>query len=174
MSFGSFSLARRKKVVRVTSSNGLDDLLFRVRLPVGSIIFSFPHRRDLLWGPPYLLLRTGWHRHFSRVKIGWGVKLTTHLELVCRRQENVDLYIHTTYSLPGVVVNNLRANANLSFIFVFLLSTYNKSLCDSPLCPFLITNILTNACLRISVILLRNYFYGWPRYLGDTSQLLRR
>ncbi|PNF27908.1 hypothetical protein B7P43_G08318 [Cryptotermes secundus] len=42
-------------VVGIVTGYVLDDREVRVRVPVGSTIFSFARRRDWLWGPPNLL-----------------------------------------------------------------------------------------------------------------------
>jgi hypothetical protein len=41
-------------IVGIAASYGLDDRGVRVRVPVGSRIFSFPNHPDRLWGPPTL------------------------------------------------------------------------------------------------------------------------
>jgi hypothetical protein len=38
--------------VGIATGYGLDDRVIRVRVPVGSRIFSSPRRPDWLWGPP--------------------------------------------------------------------------------------------------------------------------
>jgi hypothetical protein len=67
----------------------------RVRVPVGSRIFSSQRRPDQLWGPPSLL-SSGYPGHFPQGQNGRGVKFMNLLQL-CRGQENVDLYVHTPY-----------------------------------------------------------------------------
>jgi hypothetical protein len=41
--------------VGIATDYGLNDRGVRVRVPVGSRIFTFPRRPDRLWGPPNLL-----------------------------------------------------------------------------------------------------------------------
>jgi hypothetical protein len=76
----------------------LDDRGVGVRVPGESRIFSSPRRPDLLWGPPNLLFNA------YRGQGGWGVKLTTHLQLM-PKSKNVDLYNHSPIRLHGVVLN---------------------------------------------------------------------
>jgi hypothetical protein len=45
----------RDSVFGIATGYGLDDRGVRVRVPVGSIIFSSPRRPDRLWRPPNLL-----------------------------------------------------------------------------------------------------------------------
>jgi hypothetical protein len=45
----------RDGVVGIATGYVLDDRRVGVRVPVGSRIFSFPHRPDRLWGSPNLL-----------------------------------------------------------------------------------------------------------------------
>jgi hypothetical protein len=45
----------RGSSVGIETGYGLDDRGVEVRNPVGSRIFSYPHRPDQLWGPPSLL-----------------------------------------------------------------------------------------------------------------------
>jgi hypothetical protein len=45
----------RDNVVGIATNYKLDDRGVGVRIPVGSIIFSSPHRPDRLWGSPNLL-----------------------------------------------------------------------------------------------------------------------
>jgi hypothetical protein len=65
-------------VVGIATGYGLDDRGVRVRVPVGSKIFSSPGRPDRLWGPPSLL-SNGFQGLFAQRVNGWGVKLATHL-----------------------------------------------------------------------------------------------
>jgi hypothetical protein len=48
-------LRSRDSVVGIATGYGLDDQGVRVRVPVGSRIFSSPSRPDRLWGPLNLL-----------------------------------------------------------------------------------------------------------------------
>jgi hypothetical protein len=54
-------------------------------------------------GPPSLLSRGYWGLFLWGVS-RWGVKLTTHLQLMSG-QEYVDLYIHSPMRLHGIVLN---------------------------------------------------------------------
>jgi hypothetical protein len=54
----------RDSVVSIATDYGLDYIEVRVRVPVGSRMFSSPRRRDRLGGPPNLL--SNWCRGFLR------------------------------------------------------------------------------------------------------------
>jgi hypothetical protein len=82
----------RNSSVGIKAGYGLDDWGVRVRVLVGSTIFSSPRRLNWLWGPPSPL------SNGYRGKSGRGVKLTTHLQLV-PRSINVDLYIYSPIRL---------------------------------------------------------------------------
>jgi hypothetical protein len=49
------AIGSRDSVVGIANGYGLDDRGVGVRVPVGSRIFSSPHRPERLWGPPSLL-----------------------------------------------------------------------------------------------------------------------
>jgi hypothetical protein len=70
----------------IATNYGLDDQGFRVRVPVGSRIFSSLNRPDRLWGVPNLL-SNGYRGLFPRGQSGRGVRLTTHLQLVPRSRK---------------------------------------------------------------------------------------
>jgi hypothetical protein len=70
---------------------GLDDRGTKIRVPVGSRIFTFPYRPDRLWGPPSLL-SNGYPMDLSQEKRGKGVKLTTHLQLVPRSRKRGSIH----------------------------------------------------------------------------------
>jgi hypothetical protein len=57
----------RDSVVDIATGYGLEDRGVRVRIPVGSRIFSSPRRPDRLWGPPSLL-SNGYGGPFPRGK----------------------------------------------------------------------------------------------------------
>jgi hypothetical protein len=61
------SIGSRDSVVGIATGYGLDDQEVGVRVPVGSRVFSSPHRPHRLWGPPSIL--SNGYRGFS-----WGVK----------------------------------------------------------------------------------------------------
>jgi hypothetical protein len=94
---------RRRKLRReLHSIYGLDDRGVRVRVPVGSRIFSSPCRPCRALGltqtPIYLVPRIP----SPRSKNGRGVKLTTHLQLVSSsgtRRSDYPICLH------GVVLN---------------------------------------------------------------------
>jgi hypothetical protein len=94
----------RDSSVSVSTGYGLDDWGVRVRVPVGSRIFSSPNRPDRLWGPPNLL--------FSEYRRLWSWPLTFSY---CRGQENMDLYSHSPIHLYFVVLNSLSTRTTLLF-----------------------------------------------------------
>jgi hypothetical protein len=74
-------LRSRGSVVGIATGYGLKDRGVGVQVPVGSRIFSSPRLSDRLWDPPNLLFNG------YRGKVGRGVKLTTHLQLVPRSRK---------------------------------------------------------------------------------------
>jgi hypothetical protein len=91
----------RDTVVGIANGYGLDGRRIGVRVLVRSRIFtSCPYR---LWGPPNLL-SNGYQGPFPEVKAAgaWSWPLTSNL---WRGQANVDLYIHFSICLHGVVLN---------------------------------------------------------------------
>jgi hypothetical protein len=50
-----YAIRSAYRVVGIATGYGLDDRGVGVRVPVGSRIFSSPHRPHQLWGPPNLL-----------------------------------------------------------------------------------------------------------------------
>jgi hypothetical protein len=72
--------------VDIATVYGLDDWGDGVRVPVGSSIFSFLCRPDLLWGQPSLLSK-GHRGSFPGGKAAGAWKLTTHLQLVSRTRK---------------------------------------------------------------------------------------
>jgi hypothetical protein len=80
----------RDSVVRIATSYGLDDRGVGVRVPVGSRIFSKSSRPAL--GSTQTPIQ--WVRGaLSQWESGWGVKLTTHLQLVPRSRK---MWIYTS------------------------------------------------------------------------------
>jgi hypothetical protein len=57
----------RQHSVGVAAGYELDDRGFRIRVPIGSRIFSSPRRPHLLWGPPSLLF-SGYRSSFPEGK----------------------------------------------------------------------------------------------------------
>jgi hypothetical protein len=76
----------RNSAVGIATGYGLNDRRVGVRVPVGSKIFSSPHRPDRLWGSPNLL-SNGYRGLFPRGYGDRSVKLTTHLQLVPRSRK---------------------------------------------------------------------------------------
>jgi hypothetical protein len=72
----------RGSVVGIATGYGLEDRGVGVRVPIGSRNLSL-YRWDRLWNPSNLL-SNGETAALSRGYSGWGVKLTTHLQLVRR------------------------------------------------------------------------------------------
>jgi hypothetical protein len=72
--------------VGIASGFELDNWGIVIQVPVGSRIFFSPRRPDRLWGSP-TLLSNGYRLLFLRGQSGWGVKLTTHLQLVPRSRK---------------------------------------------------------------------------------------
>jgi hypothetical protein len=58
----TFTRARRSRnsIVGIATGYGLEDQGVGVQAPVGSTIFSSPHRLDRLWGPPNLISNRYW------------------------------------------------------------------------------------------------------------------
>jgi hypothetical protein len=73
----------RNSLVGIATGYWLNDRGMRVRVPVGTRIFSFQRRLDRLWGSPSLL-SIGYRGLFPPRSSGRSVKLTTHLQLVPR------------------------------------------------------------------------------------------
>jgi hypothetical protein len=69
--------------VCIATGYGLDGQGNGVRVPVEVRFFNSARRPDQFWGPPNLP-SNGYRGLFPREKSGWGVKLTTHPQLVPR------------------------------------------------------------------------------------------
>jgi hypothetical protein len=85
----------RDSAVGIASGYGLDDRGVRVRVPVGSRIFSSSRRPD---SPN--LVHNGYRGYSGR-----GVMLTTQLQLVPRSRKCAYIYIHFSLRLHGVALN---------------------------------------------------------------------
>jgi hypothetical protein len=85
------NVGSRERSVGIETGCGLDGRGVGVRVPVGSRIFSSPHRPDRFWGPPSLL-SNGYRELFPRGYSGRGVKLTSHLQRVPRSRERGSIY----------------------------------------------------------------------------------
>jgi hypothetical protein len=86
----------RGSSVSIATDYGMEDGNFAVRVPVGSRIFTSPHRPDRLWDPPSLLSNR--YRELFPWGIKWqGHKLTTHLHLAprSRKRGSIHLFLHT-------------------------------------------------------------------------------
>jgi hypothetical protein len=93
----------RDSAVGIATGYGLDDWEIGVRVPVGSRIITSPCLPDRLWGPPNLLYNRYWGLFPGGKAAGaWSWPLTSGW---CRGQENVDVYIHSSIRLHGVVLN---------------------------------------------------------------------
>jgi hypothetical protein len=85
-------------VVGIATCYEMNDRRVKVRVPVGSGIFTSPHRLDRLWGPPNLLPSyPPTYSSFTRGGSGRCVKMTTRLQLVPRSRKR-NLYIHSPYA----------------------------------------------------------------------------
>jgi hypothetical protein len=74
ISYSMLARSRDSSVGMATGYGWTTDV--RVRVPVGSRIFSSPHRPDRIWGPPSLISNE-YRGQFLRGQSGKGVKLTT-------------------------------------------------------------------------------------------------
>jgi hypothetical protein len=79
----------------------------------GSARFFSSQRRCRLWGPPSLLTNV-YQGFFSREQSGRSVKLTVHLHLLPKSRE-VELYLHASTCLHGIVLNKLSTGTTLPF-----------------------------------------------------------
>jgi hypothetical protein len=90
-------------VVGIATSYRLDGRGIGVRVPVGSRIFSSPHRPERLCGPPNLL-SNGYQGFFPLGLSARGVKLPTHLQLVPRSSEYISIHsLSNNIFLIGIV-----------------------------------------------------------------------
>jgi hypothetical protein len=87
----------------------------RVRVPVGSGIFSSPSCPDRFWGPPNLLYNR-YQGSFpgGKAASAWSWPLSSNY---CRGQANVDLYINPLICLNGIVLNLLNTGRNLPYSY---------------------------------------------------------
>jgi hypothetical protein len=86
-----YSLGSGDSSVGIATGYGLDDRGVGVRVAVRSRIFSSPRRPDRLWDPPKLL-PNGHRGPIPQGLSGWGVKLTTHLQLMPRSRKHVSIH----------------------------------------------------------------------------------
>jgi hypothetical protein len=90
--------------VGIETGYGLDDWEVGVRVPVGGQEFSLLHVVQTCSGVHPTSYTMGTGGSFPGVKRP-GREADHHLQLVCRGQENVDLYIQSPIRLHGVVRN---------------------------------------------------------------------
>jgi hypothetical protein len=89
--FPYFVTRSRESIIGIATGYGLRDQGVGVRVTVGARIFTSSRRLDRHLGPPNLL-SIGYRGLFPRGLSGWGVKLTTHLQLVPRSRKCVSIH----------------------------------------------------------------------------------
>jgi hypothetical protein len=89
--FVASTMCEPGSVFGIVSGYGLGNQEVRIRVPVGSRIFSSPHCPDRLWGVPRLL-SNGYQGLFPRGYSGWSVNMTAHLQLVPRSRKCGSIY----------------------------------------------------------------------------------
>jgi hypothetical protein len=98
----AFTLMTWASTVDISTGYGLDDRAVGVRDSVGTRVFFSPRRSDRLWDSPNLL-STGYRGLFPLEESGWGLKHTTHHQIV---PEVKKMWIYT--SIPpydGAMLN---------------------------------------------------------------------
>jgi hypothetical protein len=73
---------------------------------------------------PLHVVQTGSGSHSASYPVGTGgsfpgVKLAIHLQLAPRSRIYVDVYLHSSICLHGVVLNYLCTGATLSYLYIF-------------------------------------------------------
>jgi hypothetical protein len=81
----------RDSTVGVATGYRLDGQGLGVRVPVGARFFFSLCHPDWFWGPPSLL-SNGYQGLFPLGLSGWGMKLTTDLQLVLRSRIHVSIH----------------------------------------------------------------------------------
>jgi hypothetical protein len=129
-----------------------DWLRDRVRVEVGSRIFTSPCRRDRLCSPPSLL-SNGYRRFLRRgnTASAWSLLLNFNW---CRCQGNVDIYIHSCIRLLGVVLNYESKGTTLSLSRAFVAHLSEPLITCVPKCK------QTNRNKRFAKL---GYKHSWKR-----------
>jgi hypothetical protein len=98
--------------LRIKATEKKTDRGVRVRVSGGTRIVFSPLRPDRLWGPSNLL-STGYRGLFPWGLSGWGVKLTTHLQLVPRSRKCGSIH-PLPIRLHGIVLDLVKHRVNFT------------------------------------------------------------